>query len=77
MNSPMDRDELLALEDKRDAERLMWAEANVAFRADVGLVIEIAKASAKAYENRQRKLSEREGRGKHYAPAVVGDPARR
>ncbi|MCI1019382.1 hypothetical protein HWD99_12165 [Microbacterium sp. C5A9] len=57
---PMDLDELLALEDKRDAERLLWAEADAAFRADVGLVIEIAKASARAYEKHQRKLAERQ-----------------
>lgn len=58
--TPQDLDELLALEDKRDAERLLWAEADAAFRTDVGLAIEIAKASAKAYEKRQRKLAERE-----------------
>lgn len=56
---PLDLDELLALEAKRDAERLLWAEADAAFRTDVGLVIEIAKASAKAYEKHQRRLAER------------------
>lgn len=54
---PMDLDELLALEDKRGAERLLWAAADAAFRTDVGLVIQIAKASAKAHEKHQRKLS--------------------
>lgn len=60
MTKPMDLDELLALEKKRDADRRLWAEADAAFRTDVELVIEIAKASAKAYEKHQRKLAERE-----------------
>lgn len=35
MTMPMDLDELLALEEKRDAERLLWAGADAAFRTDV------------------------------------------
>lgn len=51
MSLPPDFDELLALEDERRArEELLFAEADAAFRADVGLVIEIAKAATSAAE---------------------------
>ncbi|KAA0960803.1 hypothetical protein FQ142_07930 [Microbacterium sp. ANT_H45B] len=57
MTAPLDLDELLAQEEaehafaaRRDARmRALWAEAEAALRADIGLVIELAEmASATA-----------------------------
>lgn len=58
MTMPMDLDELLALEKKRDAERLLWAEAVVAFRTDHEIMIDIAKAAASAAEAHARQQGE-------------------
>ncbi|MCK2037096.1 hypothetical protein KZC51_13240 [Microbacterium sp. SSW1-49] len=60
MSEPLDFDDLLALEDKREADARMtarwsplWEEAESALRTDVGLVIELAKEVNRVIEFEQ------------------------